>query len=48
MLVAEDKPRLLSLAKSEISVIINNITAEIWLDVDELKIAFTPLNYFPF
>lgn len=38
MLVAEDKPQLLSLAKCKISVIISNITTEIWSDVDELKI----------
>lgn len=36
-LVAEDKLRLLSLAKSKISAIISNITTEIWSDVGELK-----------
>lgn len=45
MLLAEDKLRLLSLAKSKISAIINNVTTEIWLDVDELKIAFTSLHF---
>lgn len=38
MLVAEDKPRLLSPAKCKISAIISNITVEIWSDVDNLKI----------
>lgn len=39
-LVAEDKLRLLSLAKSKISAIISNISTEIWSDVDELKTGF--------
>lgn len=38
MLVAEDKPRLLSPAKCKISAIIRDITIEIWPDVDNLKI----------
>lgn len=38
MLVAEDKLWLLSPAKCKISAIISNITTEIWLDVDNLKI----------
>lgn len=46
-LVAEDKLRLLSLAKSKISAIISNITTEIWSDVGELKTEFFPPFFFP-
>lgn len=45
-LVAEDKLRLLSLAKSKISAIISNITTEIWSDVGELKTGFFFFSYF--
>lgn len=38
MLVAEDKPQLLSPAECKMSVIISNITVEICSDVDNLKI----------
>lgn len=37
MLVVVDKLWLLSPAKCKISAIISNITMEIWLDVDNLK-----------
>lgn len=47
-LVAEDKLRLLSLAKSKISAIIRNITTEIWSDVGELKTGVSPPFFFLF
>lgn len=47
-LVAEDKLRLLSLAKSKISAIISNITTEIWSDVGELKTEFPPILFFSY